>query len=51
LFITDGVDGYFFADTNGNGKIDAAVVLDGLDELSDFNYKNVVNDPAYDYFF
>jgi hypothetical protein len=23
----------------------------GLDELSDFNYKNVVNDPASDYFF
>lgn len=51
LFITDGVDGYFFADTNSNGKMDAAVVLDGLNALSDFNYKNVVNDPASDYFF
>jgi hypothetical protein len=27
LFITDGVNGFFFADNNSNGTMDAAVVL------------------------
>jgi Ca2+-binding RTX toxin-like protein len=51
LFITDKWDGYFFADTNSDGTMDAAVVLDGLNQLSDFNYNNVVNDFASNYYF
>lgn len=44
LFMTDRVDGYFFSDANGDGTLDNRVVLDGVNELSDFSYKNVVND-------
>ena len=45
VFITDSVNGYFFyGDGYGGGDVDVAAILDGLDELSDFGLKNVVND-------
>lgn len=43
IFVTDGVDGYVFEDSNGNGIIDLAVVLDGVGDLSGFNYGNISN--------
>lgn len=43
LFITDGVDGYFFGDSNSNGIMENGIVLEGLNSLYDFSYKNIVD--------
>jgi Ca2+-binding RTX toxin-like protein len=42
LFITDGVDGYLFSDPFGNGTIQDGIILDGLNELSDFSHFNIL---------
>jgi hypothetical protein len=42
VFVTDGVGGYFFSDSFGNGTIDNGVVLEGVKSLSDFNYTNIL---------
>jgi Ca2+-binding RTX toxin-like protein len=42
VFVTDGVDGYFFSDSFGNGTIDNGIILDGLSSLSDFSYINIL---------
>ncbi len=41
-FVTDQVDGYLFADLDGNGTIDTGVILEGLTSLSDFNHLDIV---------
>jgi Ca2+-binding RTX toxin-like protein len=43
LFITDGVDGYFFSDVDSNGTMDHGIVLEDLSSLSGFSYKNIVD--------
>jgi Ca2+-binding RTX toxin-like protein len=42
VFVTDGIDGYFFSDSFGNGTLDNGIVLEGLKSLSDFNYSNIL---------
>jgi Ca2+-binding RTX toxin-like protein len=36
VFLTDGVNGYLFADLDQDSKVDTSIVLIGLDSLSDF---------------
>jgi hypothetical protein len=42
MFITDGVNGYFFGGSSTDGPSTSAV-LNGLDELSDFSFSNIVH--------
>lgn len=42
IFVTDGKDGYLFADLNQNDLIDTAVMLEGLDSKTDFDFWNIV---------
>jgi Ca2+-binding RTX toxin-like protein len=41
VFITDSVNGYFFSDANHDGTIENGILLDYLNDLNDFSYKNV----------
>jgi hypothetical protein len=43
VFVTDGVDGYLFADANNDGLIENGIVLVGLNSLWDFSHKNIIN--------
>ena len=41
-FVTDGIDGYLFADFAENGTLDMGIILKGLTSLSDFDFNNIV---------
>jgi hypothetical protein len=41
-FVTDGVDGYLFADLDRNGQADTAVILDGLTSTTQFQATDIV---------
>jgi Ca2+-binding RTX toxin-like protein len=42
VFVTDGKDGYLFADINQNGFIDTGIKLEGLDSKTDFDPWNII---------
>jgi Ca2+-binding RTX toxin-like protein len=42
VFVTDYVDGFLFADLNGNGTVETGIILEGLTSLSDFSYSNLI---------
>ena len=44
IFVTDGKDGYLFADLNQNDLVDTAIILEGLNEKTDFDFWNIVVD-------
>jgi hypothetical protein len=41
-FVSDGVDGYLFADMNGNGTVETGIVLEGVQSIADFNWQNII---------
>ena len=41
-FVTDGADGYLFADLDFNGEIDTAVILDGLTSTTQLSAMDIV---------
>lgn len=41
-FVTDGVDGYLFADTDGNGLVDSGMEIKGLTSTSHFTYTDII---------
>lgn len=41
-FVTDGTNGYIFADFDNNGGIDSGVELQGLSSLSEFSYADII---------
>jgi hypothetical protein len=41
-FVTDGVNGYLFADLDKNGQADTAVILDGLASTTQFNATDII---------
>src|SRR5262245_11528116 len=41
-FVTDGVNGYLFADFEENGTIDTGIILVGLTSLSDFDFTDII---------
>jgi hypothetical protein len=43
VFVTDGVNGYLFIDSNGDLLAENGIVLEDLNGLSDFAYGNISN--------
>ena len=41
VFYTDGYDGYLFADTNFNGRVDTGIELRGLTDVSQFEWYDI----------
>jgi Ca2+-binding RTX toxin-like protein len=41
-FVTDGVNGYFFADIDNNGTAETAVILEGLTSVTQFSKDDIV---------
>jgi hypothetical protein len=42
VFVTDGIDGYLFADFMENGTLDMGIILKGLTSVSDFDFNNII---------
>jgi Ca2+-binding RTX toxin-like protein len=42
VFVTDGIDGYLFADFMENGTLDMGIILKGLASVSDFDFNNII---------
>lgn len=42
IFCTDGKDGYLFADIDHNGHVDTGIELTGLNDITDFSWRNLV---------
>jgi hypothetical protein len=47
VFVTDSVNGYLFADITDSDAIEMGFILMGLNDVSDFNYSNIVNVDNY----
>lgn len=41
IFCTDGKDGYLFADIDHNGLVDTGIELPGLNDITDFSWRNL----------
>ena len=42
VYLTNGMQGYLFADVNGDGAADYGIELKELTSLSDFSYMNLL---------
>ena len=40
-FVSDGFNGFLFADLNGNGIVETGIVLEGVTSKSDFQFSNI----------
>jgi Ca2+-binding RTX toxin-like protein len=40
-FVSDGFNGFLFADLNGNGIVETGIVLEGVTSTSDFQFSNI----------
>jgi Ca2+-binding RTX toxin-like protein len=41
-FVSDGTDGYLFADMDGNGTVETGIVLEGIQSIADFGWQNII---------